>query len=408
MTNRSELSQDVSFSHAHDTAAACPNCGGRGAVLFYEVRGVPAHSCLLMDTRAEALDFPRRDLRLGACPACGFIYNTILDTTVQAYSQRYEETQGFSATFNRFARDLVDTLIERHDLRDKRILEIGCGKGEFLIELCSRGGNHGIGIDPSYRPDRTTDPAAERIEFIRDLYSEQYTHLTADFVCCRHTLEHISPTLEFTRMVRRAIGNRPETIVFFELPETLRVLREGAFWDIYYEHCSYFTPGALTRMFRLADFDPTRLELVYDDQYALITALPRTPGAAPLPNEEPAADVLKEVDAFRTTCGERIGYWSDYVRAAAAAGERVVLWGSGSKGVSFLTTLGLRDEISYVVDINPHKHGRFMPGAGQEIVPPEFLRDYQPAHVIAMNPIYRSEIQSELDRLGVSARLAAL
>ncbi|RMF72441.1 MAG: methyltransferase domain-containing protein [Planctomycetota bacterium] len=361
-----------------------------------------------METRAEALDFPRRDLRLGVCPDCGFLFNTILDASVQAYSEKYEETQGFSPTFNRFARELVDTLIERHNLRGKRILEIGCGKGEFLIELCARGENDGIGIDPSYRPDRTTHPAAGRIEFIRDLYSERYTHLTADFVCCRHTLEHIGPTLEFMRMVRRAIGDRPETVVFFELPEALRVLREGAFWDIYYEHCSYFTPGALARLFRLADFDPTRIELVYDSQYLLITALPRTPSDAKLPHEESPAEVIREVDAFRTRCAESIAKWAQFVRGAFAKGERVVLWGSGSKGVSFLTTLGISDEIEYVVDINPHKHGRFMPGAGQEIVPPDFLRDYQPSHVIAMNPVYRDEIQAELDRLGVAAQLAAL
>ena len=58
------------------------------------------------------------------------------------------------------------------------------------------------------------------------------------------TLEHIPATGDFVRMVRRAIGdavrNRP---VFFQIPEATRILRDCAFEDIYYEHCSYFSPA---------------------------------------------------------------------------------------------------------------------------------------------------------------------
>ena len=57
-------------------------------------------------------------------------------------------------------------------------------------------------------------------------------------------------------------------------------------------------------------------------------------------------------------------------------------------------------EIGYLVDINPHRKGRFVPGTGKEIVGPEFLAEYQPDLVIAMNPIYRAEIARDLERLG--------
>ena len=70
--------------------------------------------------------------------------------------------------------------------------------------------------------------------------------------------------------------------------------------------------------------------------------------------------------------------------------------------------MGLKEQIEYVVDINPHKHGKYMPGTGQEIVGPEFLQDYQPQWVIAMNAIYRHEIQQDLDRLKVSAKLLSV
>jgi hypothetical protein len=90
------------------------------------------------------------------------------------------------------------------------------------------------------------------------------------------------------------------------------------------------------------------------------------------------------------------------------AGQRAVIWGSGSKGVSYLTNLGITEEIRFAVDINPFKHGKFMAVVGQLIVPPEFLRDFLPDLVIAMTPVYLEEIQRDLDALGITAKLVAV
>jgi hypothetical protein len=116
--------------------------------IFYELERVPVHSVLLLPTREEAITYPRGDIRLGFCRACGFISNTAFDPSLHEYSERYEETQGYSPTFNAFARRLAEHLIERYDLHGKDIIEIGCGKGEFITLLCDLGGNRGIGIDP--------------------------------------------------------------------------------------------------------------------------------------------------------------------------------------------------------------------------------------------------------------------
>jgi len=79
-----------------------------------------------------------------------------------------------------------------------------------------------------------------------------------------------------------------------------------------------------------------------------------------------------------------------------------VIWGAGAKGVTFLNTLNLRDQIEYAVDVNPRKHGMFIAGTGQQIVPPEVLRDYQPDVVIVMNPLYEHEIQQIAKNLGIT------
>ena len=58
----------------------------------------------------------------------------------------------------------------------------------------------------------------------------------------------------------------------------------------------------------------------------------------------------------------------------------------------------MRDEVEYVVDINPYRVGKFLPGTGQRIVAPSFLHDYRPDNVVIMNPVYRDEVERELAR----------
>lgn len=397
------------FSRTHDASLACPNCESRGLTIFYEVRGIPCHSTLLMDSPKAALEYPRGDLRLGFCPACGFVCNTRFDPTVHEYSQKCEESQGFSPTFNKFARELAKRYAQRYQLRDKLALEIGCGKGEWLVALCEESGGRGIGIDPGYQPSRLESPAMSRIEWIIDFYGPKYAHLKADFIACRHTLEHIAPTLEFMRAIRATIGDRKGVTLFFELPEVLRELEEGAFWDLYYEHCTYFSPGSLARLFRKAHFDVTHLSVEYDNQYIILDAVPASGPTQPrLPLEDDMARLTRGVERFAEVTSAICAKWTALCRSALARGEKVVIWGSGSKGVSFLTTLGLTREVAAAVDINTYRQGKFMPGSGHEIVAPERLRDIKPAHVIVMNPIYVPEITRQLHSLGLHPLVHAL
>ena len=60
--------------------------------------------------------------------------------------------------------------------------------------------------------------------------------------------------------------------------------------------------------------------------------------------------------------------------------------------------MDVKDELEFVVDINPHKHGQFLAGSGHEIVSPEFLREYKPDSVIAIRS--RREVLSASDMSG--------
>jgi hypothetical protein len=230
-----------------------------------------------------------------------------------------------------------------------------------------------------------------------------------DFICCRHTLEHIQPTFEFIKTVRRSIGDRTHIPVFFEIPDTIRVLKDLAFEDIYYEHCSYFTPGSLARLFRSCGFEITDLYGDYGDQYLMIEAMPvETPSEKTHPFEETLEQLKQNVKQFTATIHDKLNNWKQNLEQWQTEGKRVVVWGSGSKCVAFLTTLDTIDKIQYVVDINPHRHGKFIPGVGKQIMSPEFLKEYQPDRVIVMNPIYCDEIQKMLDDMGVKTQVLPL
>jgi FlaA1/EpsC-like NDP-sugar epimerase len=86
-------------------------------------------------------------------------------------------------------------------------------------------------------------------------------------------------------------------------------------------------------------------------------------------------------------------------------GQRAVVWGAGSKGVTFLNALQARDPIGHVVDINPRKQGMYVAGTGQQIVAPEFLKEARPDVVIVMNPVYEDEIRRWVGELGLTPDL---
>jgi len=383
----------------------CPNCAAVDFCRpFYEVRSVPTNSCLLVEDRRRALDFPTGDIVLAVCQRCGFVFNQAWDRERTIYSDQYEETQGFSPTFNKFHRSLAEELIDNYDIRGKTVLEIGCGKGEFLTLICRLGGNRGIGYDPAFVPARQRSD--ENIRFVREFFSENTAAAAADFLCCKMTLEHIGQTQAFVNAVRAAT-KRADSVIFFQVPDVVRILNEKAFWDIYYEHCSYFSSASLKRLFTRTGFAVDRIWTGYESQYLMIVAKPADHRCDPDPAKDgnDVGEIVSLCDGFAAATAYHRLAWANRLSSWAASGQRTILWGSGSKAVAFLTTLGVRDEIEHVVDINPYRAGKFLPCTGQSIVAPAFLRDYRPDNVVIMNPVYFREVEHELARQRCEPRI---
>ena len=383
----------------------CTVCGSHNIEPCISLKDVPVYCNVLYSTRAESLQAAKGDIDLASCKDCGHLFNTAFDSTRVDYSLEYENSLHYSGRFQEYAKSLARYLSQRYDLKGKTVVELACGKGDFLAEICEQSGSKGVGFDPSFMPGRVSDTPDCNLTFVQDYYSERHGDIQADLICCRHALEHIEFPHEFLCTVRKAIGESVDTAVFFEVPNSMYTLRDMGIWDIIYEHCGYFSESSLAEVFALSGFSVQRLGEAFGGQFLSIEVMPTSGTNADNQGRSNAAIVTEYARAFEKRYKEKLQDWSERLSTFEREGARVVVWGAGSKGVTFLNVLGAQKEVGYIVDLNPYKQGKYVPGTGHEVVAPEFLKQYQPDTVIVMNPIYKDEIAGMIDMMGIEARL---
>jgi hypothetical protein len=377
----------------------CPVCGARDASPCLRIAEVPVACNVLHDTREAARAAKRGRFELLFCPRCEHLFNGAFDEELLEYTERYENSQHYSPAFRDYAHALARSLSERHGLRGKTIVEVACGKGDFLALLCELGGNRGLGFDPSYDASRG-GVAHGWIEVRAELFAARCVEAPPDFVCCRHALEHIARPGALLDAVREAaFGARVP--VYFEVPNATYMLEERAVWDLIYEHCGYFTETSLARLFTRHGYDVDEVGASFGSQFLQIHA--STGGGGP-EGGGPSGRLEGQVEAFQRDFDATRAEWAERLARYRRRGMRIALWGAGSKGVTF-SSLCADDAVACIVDVNPHKVGRFVPGSGHEVVAPDALRDLRPDVVVVMNPIYRDEIAGTLRALGLGCEI---
>jgi hypothetical protein len=394
-------------SNISPTPAMCVVCGSRDTLSFADIQGVPVHTTVLWSTQEAARSAPVGDIEFTFCSSCGHIFNPRFEAARTEYTQAYENSLHFSPLFQRYAVNLADRLIERYGLRGKDILEIGAGKGDFLALMVERGSNRGIGFDPSYVPGSAHQDllASGRMTIVQEFYTPASAVPTADLLVCRQVLEHIDTPRSLVEMIRQGVPPDRNMVVFFEVPNTLSSLRDLDVWTLIYEHCGYFTPQSLGRLFSSSGYDVLSVDELYEGIFLGVEARVRG-GSAAEPSAHQDLRMLTElVESFRRRFQEKVAYWRHALQEMGRAGKRVAIWGGGARGVTFLNIVDTGRVVQYAVDINPRKAGSYVAGTGQQLVLPSALRSQRPDAVILMNPIYRQEVASMLDTLGLKPNL---
>jgi hypothetical protein len=328
------------------------------------------------------------------------VFNRAFDPALLDYTGAHEESQHHSPRFAAYAAELSAGWVERHRLRDAHVVEVGCGAGDFAVELIRAGAGRVTGIDPHFRPDRVPPDLVGRLAAVPCSFTAALVEPGTAALVCRHTLEHVPELAEFGAEILAGMEANAVPVLLAEVPDLRRILADGAFWDLQYEHCSSFTPSTLAGYLRRIGFGAVRTERTYADQYVVAEAAPRADpdGVGPADLEELHAACA----AFAAEAGGRIAHWGGWLDERAAAGDPAVVWGGGAKGLTFLNVLaGHARPVTAVVDINPGLQGHCIGGLGLPIRAPHYLVDAPPRTVLLMNPVYHREVRALLDDLGL-------
>jgi len=374
----------------------CAVCDSPQIDLFLTRDNTPVHQHQLLKTEKRALTIGRGDLELMVCNRCGFIFNRAFRFEKLSYNSNYDNSQNYSDSFSQHTLNLVHHLINECSVQGKRIVEIGCGKGAFLRALLqSPGGetNTGVGFDPVFEGPETE--LAGRLKFIKDFYGPQYSGIDADVILCRHVIEHIPDPIKFLKIIKESLNNSSSVKIFFETPCVTWILHNGIIWDFFYEHCSYFTPYSIKVAFQEAGLRVEGIKHVFGGQYLWVEAVGDSVfGSAKKNGTQTAQSAKKLAQGIQ----DWVNDWTKRIEKMKKNGP-VIIWGAGAKGVTFANLIDPKKNlIHFVIDINPKKQGHYVPGTGHPIIDVNELDRTEKSNIILMNPNYRQEVESLLDK----------
>lgn len=380
----------------------CPICDSCLAEEFLQRQQVPVHQNLLISNQHSAINARRGDITMCVCKNCGFVFNHRFDPQKLSYGGEYENTQTHSPYFLKYLQDYAKWLINDENVQNKRIVEVGCGKGAFIRMLIEpeEYNNTGHGFDPSYLGP--LEELSGRLRFHRKFYDSNSEHIPADIVVCRHVIEHIQYPIQLLSSVRKALLNNIDARIYFETPCVNWILKNKVIWDIFYEHCSLFTASSLCTAFQKAGFAVDNVKHIFEGQYLLISAT--------FKNEDEYVEfnpgnTCKLAHEYSKQEKGIVRQWKSKIEKLATQGN-IAVWGAGAKGNTFVNMIDSKRElINCLIDVNPNKQDHFVPGTGHPIVGVKELTKRDIKYAIQMNPNYYEENLSLLASEGSSIKL---
>ena len=326
----------------------------------------------------EAIASEAGKVELVQSAVSGFIFNKAFDPAIMDYDVNYQNEQSNSSFFKKHLQSVLD-LLKQFGIADKKIIEIGCGKGIFFDIMLDEGFDC-WGFDPTYEGNNP------RIK--KEYFDETQKGINADVIIMRHTLEHIPHPFSFLHTIAAANDYRGK--IFIEVPTFDWIADKSAFWDIFYEHCNYFTEQSLGEMFTKAttgNFFGGQYIYLWADLADLRETIPADVNFTKRSSLS-LENKLKEYDGLLNNS------------------KSIAIWGAGAKGSTFLNILDKdKQRVKYVIDINPVKQNKFIAGTGHSIFAPEILLKDPVEAILVMNENYIEEIKNQISRMGISANV---
>lgn len=384
--------------------AKCSVCDSTQVNKFLERFNVPVHQNLVLFTEKNAKEVDFGELVLFFCNQCGFIFNGAFHLDKLQYGHLYDNTQELSAVFQSYISSLVDYLIRQCGIRNKKIVEVGCGNGSFLKKIVLASESTGFGFDPSYAGEESCIDG--RVTFFKKFYDASCASTRADIVICRHVIEHVPRPVELFMNIKHALVDSPDALVFFETPDVEWILRKKVFYDLFYEHCSYFSCNTIVEALQAAGFYVHSVQNNFNGQYLWVLATVQPGQKDSFSNQCSMPNQLKHcVTHYSHQEKQIMQRWKGKIKRLRAKGK-VSVWGAGAKGSTFVNIVDPKGElIDSLIDINPNKQGCYVAGTGHPIIGCHEILHRKPASIIVMNPNYTDEIKKIVAQLGLSVEL---
>lgn len=334
--------------------------------VLYRQKDFPVLQNRVYETAEKARACPKGDIEIVEDPRTGLIYNRAFRPELMIYDSNYNNEQSLSPHFKQHLSQVAE-IIQVY-LGHQSLVEVGCGKGFFLEMLLSTGADI-TGFDPTYEGH---NPRVKREYFRSGVMNP------SKGVILRHVLEHVTDPVDFLGKIKDANGGAG--VIYIEVPCFDWICEKRAWFDIFYEHVNYFRMSDLHRMFSRIIASGK----IFGDQYLYVVAdlsSLQTPhisncDAINFPN-----DFLKSLDSVEKNRVEK---------------DPVCVWGGASKGVIFsLLRERIGKPVHTVIDVNPTKQGKFLPGTGLSVQSPVAALAKLPAGstIYVMNSNYLDEIK---------------
>ncbi|CAN7149778.1 class I SAM-dependent methyltransferase [Pseudorhodoferax sp. LjRoot39] len=386
----------------------CRHCAAEVRLPFLDLGSAPPSNAYL---DAAALNAPETwfPLRVLVCESCWLVQTEDHAGREALFTEDYAYFSSFSSSWLAHAQTYVQAMRERFGLgATSCVTEVAANDG-YLLQYVQQAGIPCYGIEPT--ASTAAAARAKGLEIDERFFGVALARelaaagRQADLTAANNVLAHVPDINDF--VAGFALLLKPQGVATFEFPHLLRMVQECQFDTAYHEHYSYLSLSTVQRIFAangLAVFDVEQLpthggSLRVFAQRADTGGQPRSAAVTRLLDEEAAAGLLGP--DFYTRFGREpariAGELQAFLAAQQAAGKRVAAYGAAAKGNTLFNFAGVRaHQVAYVVDRNPAKQGKCLPGSRIPIVDEARLREDRPDVVLILPWNLRNEVVQQL------------
>jgi SAM-dependent methyltransferase len=387
----------------------CRHCASELSFTFLDLGSAPPSNAYLT---LAALRVPETwyPLRLMVCETCWLVQTDDHASREALFTDDYPYLSSFSSSWLSHAERYVTGMRSRFGLGpDSLVSEIAANDG-YLLQYVQQAGIPCYGVEP------TALAAAAARELGLDIVERFFgVELAAelasqgrqvDLVAANNVLAHVPDINDFVAGFATLL--KPQGLATFEFPHLLQMMREAQFDTAYHEHYSYLSLTAVQRIFEangLAVFDvevlathggslrvfAQRKNTGLHEASARVAELLQREAEAGLTSATGYADFQPRADRVKND-------FMAFLIEAKRAGNTVAAYGAAAKGNTLMNYAGVRpDLLPFVVDRNPAKQGKFMPGSRIPIVNEGRLRSAKPDYVVLLPWNLKSELVQQLE-----------